>query len=101
MPDITTQLFGPDDEDDRKKEEKDPMAQYAAQLTDMVEQMSAMVMKMAGCSDTDTNPMSLLQKGMDFFNGYDSDARAHNEYASPAKGVANTEELETVATLAI
>lgn len=87
-------MQGADKSDDKKKDEKDPMLEYADQLMDMVKNL-------AGCSDTDMNPMSMLQKGMDFLNSFDSDAKSHNESVNPAKDLANTEDLETVATLAI
>lgn len=114
MPDMTTSfsdnlsmaaeaMMGSDKEDDKKKDEKDPMQELADELTGFVEKLSGMVTEMYGCSDTDFSPMSMLQKGMDFLNSYDSDAKESNKSSTPdlGKDAVNTEGLETAATLAM
>lgn len=103
MSQAVSAMQGPDTTDDKKKDEKDPTLQLADQLSGFVEQLSGMATEMYGCSDTDFSPMSMLEKGMDFLNSYDSDAKENNKSSSPnlGKDAVNTEELETVATLAL
>ena len=89
-------MKGSDKEDDKKKDDNDPMLDYGKQLVEFAKNMT-------GGSDTEMNPMSMIQKGMDFLNSYDSDAKESNKSSTPdlGKDAVNTESLETAATLAM
>lgn len=82
------------DDSKEKKDEKDPMLEYGDQLLGLVTNMS-------GGSDTDMSPLSMLQQGADFLSKYSSDADKNNASPDQAKGMENSEELESAVTLAM
>lgn len=76
-----------------KKEDKDPTMEFVEQLVDFV-------MGMSGAADTDMSPMTMLNKGMDFLNQFDEKDNGASS-PDPGKDAENTEELETIAKLAL